>query len=72
MKPYKDKSGNSGVRYYDIGEDWIRVWFLNGDDYKYSERSAGKEHIDQMKILAEQGKGLAGYISKYVHDLFEK
>ncbi|HYE53733.1 MAG TPA: hypothetical protein VD996_02785 [Chitinophagaceae bacterium] len=72
MKPYKDRSGNSGVKFYEIGEDWIRVRFVNGDVYKYSEKSAGKEHIDQMKILAETGKGLSGYISRYVHDLYEK
>ena len=71
MEKYKDRSGSSGISAYEIGDDWIRVRFKPGTIYKYSYRSAGQDHVEQMKDLAQKGRGLASYISKYTRDLFE-
>lgn len=73
MKPYKNISGKSGVWAYLIGPDWIKVKFgRNGETYTYSYRSAGIEHVERMKVLAEAGKGLATYINRHVRDLYEE
>jgi len=71
MKPYKNSSGNSGVRSYETGKTCIRVKFTEGPVYTYSYKSAGRKHIEHMKLLAAKGKGLASYISQYVKDKFE-
>ncbi len=71
MKRYKNISGGSGVQTYEIGDDFIRVTFIDGTPYIYSYKSAGRQHIEEMKDLAERGKGLATYISKHVKDLYE-
>ena len=71
MKRYLDKAGNSGVESYQVSTDTIRVKFKTGQTYTYSYRSAGAQHIEQMKLLAEEGRGLATYINKYVRDNYE-
>ncbi len=75
MKKYLDKSGNSGISHYRIGEDFIEVMFSTqpGRIYIYSCQLSGEEHIEQMKMLAEQGQGLSTYISQHpdVRDSFE-
>lgn len=72
MQPYRNLDGHSGVTAYELGTDWIRVWFVNGEDYRYSAASAGTEHVRNMQVLAEAGEGLASYISKFVHDDYER
>ena len=71
MKKYGDDSGNSGISAYEIGPDWIRIKFKSGNVYKYSYRSAGKDDVEQMKGLAQKGRGLTTYINKYVKELYE-
>jgi RNase P subunit RPR2 len=72
MKPYKNISRESGVKAYEIMTDRIRVLFVRADEvYTYSYSKAGKRHVDKMKELAEKGKGLSTYISKYVRDLYD-
>lgn len=71
MKAYKNISGNSGVLAYDIGKTFVRVKFTGGHIYTYSYKSAGKKYIEEMKLLAEKGEGLAGFISKYIKDQYE-
>ena len=65
MKRYGNLSGNSGVVAYEIGPDFIRVWFTDGDPYKYTIATAGAFHVAQMKKLAIAGQGLSGYIATY-------
>jgi hypothetical protein len=72
MKRYQNKSGNSGVLAYETGRTFIRIQFVEGARYTYTYKSTGKEHVEQMKLLAEEGKGLSGYISRYVKDAYEK
>jgi hypothetical protein len=65
MKPYKNLSGKSGVVAYAIGSDFIDVKFKGSDEvYRYSERSAGKENVEAMKLYAINGRGLSTFISK--------
>lgn len=46
MKKYLNKSGNSGVRYYEIGKDYIKVLFVQSDKfYIYNYIKPGKEHV---------------------------
>ena len=64
MQRYKNLGGNSSVRYYETGNDFIRVLFSDGKTYVYTSQKAGAEKIRMMKILAEIGQGLNSYIMK--------
>lgn len=68
MERYSNKSGNSGVTSYEIGESYIRVKF-NGNPkiYQYSyDGRVGKTRVENMKRLARSGSGL-NYV-KYLYD----
>lgn len=67
---YGNRAGNSGVVAYEIRRDCIRVKFLDGRIYTYTYRSAGRENVERMKLLARSGKGLSGFISAHVRDRF--
>lgn len=71
MKRYRNSSGKSGVRAYEIYADRILIEFAAGDIYVYSYRMPGKADVEQMKTLAEKGKGLSTYISQNVRDRYE-
>lgn len=71
MTPYKNLSGNSGVTAYKLQEEGIYVQFQKEAVYYYSHAAPGKEHVDRMKELAEQGKGLATYISQNIRGNFD-
>lgn len=72
MHPYQNQHGNSGVIGYEIGENAIRVWFRDRDDYLYTYKSAGRKNIEMMKALAISGHGLATYINQHVAEKYEK
>jgi len=73
MQKYANLSGNSGVVGFEIYPTSIDVKFIKSNRiYKYSYSSAGKQHVEKMKILALSGKGLSGYISQNVRDDFVK
>ena len=69
MRPYKS-TVNSGVLAYDIGEDRIKIKFLDGTIYLYTYDSAGPENIEQMKTLAENGRGLTTFINQSVREQY--
>ena len=65
MKPYRNLSGKSGVVAYVIGKDFVDVKFKGRDEiYRYSERSAGKDAVEAMKLFAAAGRGLSTFISR--------
>jgi hypothetical protein len=68
MTPYRNLSGNSGVVSYESKEDSILVVFGSGRwrNYLYNHISPGKHIVDQMKALADQGRGLNTYIRECV------
>jgi len=52
-------------------EDGITVYFKDGREYTYSELSAWKYEVDQMKELAQQGEGLNAFINKITKFSYE-
>lgn len=62
-KPYRNFGGRSGVRYFAVGPSSIRIWFKDGDGYEYDGHRPGREHVEVMKRLAKEGRGLATYIN---------
>lgn len=59
-------SGSSGVSAYNCGPTFIIVQFKSGDRYLYNYTATGRRHVEAMKKLAAQNKGLATYISQHV------
>ncbi len=71
MERYANLNGNSGVVAFEIGKTWIKVQFVTGSPYTYSYQKAGEKHVEMMKILAREGRGLNSYITrncKYSYD----
>ncbi|TWI69671.1 hypothetical protein IP91_00744 [Pseudoduganella lurida] len=68
MKRYRNLEGHSGVVAYAIGEDAIAVRFAGGDVYDYTYAATGRARVETMKALAEAGRGLSTFISRYVRD----
>ena len=66
--PYKNLGGNSGVVAYDIYDKGIVVQFRSGKHtvYLYTEASVGSVNLLMMKMLAERGRGLNGFINRHV------
>lgn len=72
MERYKNLSRKSGISSFECGADYITVCFTGtGKTYTYSYRKAGSIHVEAMKRLAVEGRGLATYISRYVKDLYD-
>jgi hypothetical protein len=71
-RPYQSQNGNSGVSFYALGPSSISVWFHEGRGYVYDSRRPGKLHVDEMKRLAEEGRGLTTYINKHVRKNFAR
>lgn len=65
MQRYRNLSGNSGVVAYQTGPDAIVVKFRGGDVYCYTCATAGRGHVEAMKQLAVEGRGLSGYIAEH-------
>ena len=66
------QNGESGVQFYDCGDDFIRIQFADGTVYLYTYGSAGSSNIEEMKRLAQIGKGLNTFINKNVRGNFAK
>lgn len=72
MPKYKNVGGDSGVKAYKYGTNYIEVSFLDGSNYQYTYASAGKTEVEDMKVEADNGQGLNGYINKNVYSLYSK
>ncbi len=72
MKRYRNLDGHSGVSAYESGEGFIRIRFVNGDAYEYTDEATGREHVANMRQLAQAGLGLATYVSRFVHDAYAR
>jgi hypothetical protein len=66
MEKYKNLGGNSGVIQYAVAANSIEVEFNGGDAYLYTAESTGTEYVEEMKRLADQGRGLNTFINKHV------
>lgn len=71
MPYYSNLGGDSGVRSYNVYENGISITFNSGKTYNYTYSSAGRNHIEHMKILAKNGQGLNSYINRNVRYLYE-
>lgn len=71
MVRYRNLGGDSGVSAYEIGNDFIKVQFSDDSIYLYSYRKPGSIHVEQMKVLAQNGNGLNSYINKKVKYKYE-
>ena len=65
MERYRNRSGDSGVEAYEIGDDFVAVRFRSGVVYWYTEASVGEWHVAALKRLARRGQGLGTYISQH-------
>jgi len=65
MPIYLNLNGDSGIVSYEIGPDFIRVEFNQGNftHYSYTYVTPGVTHVEAMKRLATQGYGLNAYIN---------
>lgn len=72
MERYKNLGGDSGVVAYEIGSDFIRVQFSDGEIYLYTYASAGSHHIEHMKQLARNGQGLNSFINTTVRKAYAR
>lgn len=75
METYRNLSGESNVRRYQIGNNFIDVEFSESRSggattYKYTYASAGSSNVEHMKQLAQAGSGLNSFINKEVKDLY--
>ncbi|MEM7363405.1 MAG: hypothetical protein AAF525_05240 [Pseudomonadota bacterium] len=70
MKPYGSGDRTSGVIAFDYGADYICLRFSEGYDYTYTWDSCSRVHVQNMKALANQGKGLMAYLNRHVSDQF--
>lgn len=71
MQRYKNLGGDSNVTAYEYGSDFIRVQFGDGSVYLYTNSSAGSFNIDQMKRLADSGRGLNSFINTTVRKSYK-
>jgi len=72
MEGYANRSGNSGVAAFQIGDDYIWVQFTSGAIYEYTYSSAGAGNIEEMKTYASLGSGLCSFIKRYVNKNYSR
>lgn len=72
MEPYKNLAQNSGVVAYEAGPDYIAVAFQDGGIYRYDYEKPGPDPTEDMKSLAEAGRGLSTYISQFIRDNYAR
>lgn len=72
MQRYANHGGQSGVIAYEIEKGAITVAFIGGARYMYTIASAGAANIERMHELAKEGRGLATFISRNVHDRYAR
>ena len=72
MELYGNLNGNSGVSYYEIGLDFIRVQFHGPAIYVYDHMRPGRPYVEHMKSLAVAGRGLGTYINEYVQKSYAR
>lgn len=72
MKTYLNLNGNSGIKAYEIHDDYIDIEFESGGIYRYSNISVGETNLAIMKALAIAGAGLNAFINKVVKFRYAK
>lgn len=62
LEPYRNTEGGLGVVAYAISDDRITVELHTGQTLCFTYRSAGRAHVEHMKLLARAGDGLNRYL----------
>lgn len=70
MENYQNLNGNSDIQNFEILDEEITIQFANGEAYRYTYQSAGKDNIEEMKKLASSGKGLRNFINNEVKHFY--
>lgn len=70
MEDYKNTSGDSGIKAYEILDQAIKILFTDDSIYLYTYESSGKSAIEIMKKLANKGIGLTTFINQQIKDNF--
>jgi hypothetical protein len=53
----------TGIKGYDYGHDYIKIYFTRGPAYTYTDASCGSMHLETMKRLADAQSGLNTYVT---------
>lgn len=72
MQTYANRGRNSSIRCYEYGKTYIKVQFKTGTPYIYSYDSAGTSNVEEMKRLADSGRGLGSFIMRNCRTLYVK
>jgi hypothetical protein len=74
MERYRNPSGTSGIRAYEIGPEFICIWWDEEKPFTYTYKSVGRVHVEEMKRLAKRGSHLNAYINRHpeIRDGFVK
>ena len=65
MQRYRNYSGTSGIRSFEIGEDFIVLKWAGDELFRYTYTSVGKENVEVMKQLAIKGSHLNAFINRH-------
>jgi hypothetical protein len=66
MQPYANLTGDSGVRSFEIHDDYMDILFEDASRiYNYHANNIGRQNLETMKRLAKQGQGLATFINQH-------
>jgi hypothetical protein len=65
MQRYRNWSGTSGVREFEVGPDFIVLRWDSGKSYTYSYDSVGEQNVEEMKRLALKGSHLNKFINEH-------
>jgi hypothetical protein len=65
MQRYRNWSGTSGVREFEIGVDFIVLRWSGQRLYKYTHASIGERNVEEMKRLALKGSHLNKFINEH-------
>jgi hypothetical protein len=65
MQRYRNYSGTSGVRAFEIGADFIVLQYVSGPLYRYTYETVGRENVEEMKRLALKGSHLNAFINTH-------
>lgn len=68
MRPYANRSGDSGVVAYETSPASITLRFGTGGEYLYDYTRPGAAKVEKMKALAAAGRGLSTFVSQHVGD----
>jgi hypothetical protein len=66
---YLNRSGGSGVLAYKLIRSGIQIQFDGGAAYEYTAALTGADQVEILRRLAEQGRGLSGYIGSHREQL---